>query len=210
MMLEAARWSVSELPLLVLTAIGTHLVVSGSQTLFHCGLGHHPLGGVSFRNHIRFHHAYYARGHLWPARIAASRETTPHTFLTVLAAAVMFFVLPFDFFLVTAAASAGPFCAHIYFDRAYHAEDSKLARFAWFRHKRQLHFVDHLHANSNFAVIDFFWDRLLGTYPIATLKPQPQHESPPLCMLSKRTDPNGTNIALDGRPASAGHDWYQT
>ena len=39
-----------------------------------------------------------------------------------------------------------------------------LERFAWFRRKQQLHFVHHLHANSNFAVIDFFWDRLLGTY----------------------------------------------
>jgi len=29
---------------------------------------------------------------------------------------------------------------------------------------RQLEDVHHLHANTNFAVIDFFWDRLLGTY----------------------------------------------
>jgi hypothetical protein len=27
-----------------------------------------------------------------------------------------------------------------------------------------LHFVHHRHANSNFAVIHFFWDRILGTY----------------------------------------------
>ena len=32
------------------------------------------------------------------------------------------------------------------------------------RRKRQLHFAHHLHASSNFAVIDFFWDRMLGTY----------------------------------------------
>ena len=36
--------------------------------------------------------------------------------------------------------------------------------FAWFRRKQQLHFVHHRHANSNFAIIDNFWDRLLGTY----------------------------------------------
>lgn len=63
-MLEVARWCVSELPLFVLTAMGTHLVVSGSQTLFHYGLGHDRVGGVFFRNHIRFHHTYYARDHL--------------------------------------------------------------------------------------------------------------------------------------------------
>jgi sterol desaturase/sphingolipid hydroxylase (fatty acid hydroxylase superfamily) len=76
----------------------------------------------------------------------------------------MFFVLPFDLFLVVAAASAGSFSAHVYFDKAYHAQESKLARFAWFRRKQQLHFVHHLHADSNFAVVDFFWDRLLGTH----------------------------------------------
>ena len=29
---------------------------------------------------------------------------------------------------------------------------------------QELHFVHHWHANSNFAVIHFFWDRILGTY----------------------------------------------
>jgi sterol desaturase/sphingolipid hydroxylase (fatty acid hydroxylase superfamily) len=166
MMLELARWSVSELPLFVLTGIATHLVVSGSQTLFHYSLGHHRLGGVFFRNHIRFHHSYYARGHLVSSAYRGDEgNNTPYFLIpTVLVGAVMFFVLPLDLFLVMAAASAGSFCAHVYFDTAYHAQDPMLARFAWFRHKQQLHFVHHLHAGTNFAVIDFFWDRLLGTY----------------------------------------------
>ena len=62
------------------------------------------------------------------------------------------------------AASAASFCAHVYLDKQYHTEASRLARFGWFKRKQQLHFVHHLHANSNFAVIDFFWDRLLRTY----------------------------------------------
>ena len=41
---------------------------------------------------------------------------------------------------------------------------SWLGPVSWFRRKQQLHFVHHRHANCNFAVIDFFWDRLLGTY----------------------------------------------
>ena len=45
-------------------------------------------------------------------------------------------------------------------DKEYHVVGSPLERFAaWFRRRQQLHFVHHLHANSNFAVIDFFWDR---------------------------------------------------
>ena len=62
MIVKLVDWPLWQLLLLVLIAIGTHLVVSGSQTLFHYGLGHHRLGGVFFRNHIGFHHTYYARG----------------------------------------------------------------------------------------------------------------------------------------------------
>ena len=92
-------------------------------------------------------------------------DNTPYFLIpSVLVAVVVFFVLPIDLFLVVVATSAISFYAHGYFDKAYHVQGSKLARFAWFRHKQQLHFVHHLHANSNFAVIDFFWDRLLGTY----------------------------------------------
>src|SRR3954454_17334535 len=86
-MLQLARWSVLELPLFTLTAMGTHLVMSASQTLFHYGLGHHRLGGVFFRNHIRFHHTYYARSHLampeaisCHPRSAVKKATTPRTF----------------------------------------------------------------------------------------------------------------------------------
>jgi len=83
---------------------------------------------------------------------------------TILVAGGMFLVLPVDLFGVVTAASAASFCAHVYLDKQYHTEGSSLARFAWFRRKQQLHFVHHLYANSNFAVIDSFWDRLLGTY----------------------------------------------
>ena len=74
------------------------------------------------------------------------------------------------FFAVVVAGGAS-FAAHVYFDKAYHTPDSWFAGHAWFQRKQQLHFVHHLHANSNFAVIDFFWDRLLGTYR------KPDHEA---------------------------------
>jgi sterol desaturase/sphingolipid hydroxylase (fatty acid hydroxylase superfamily) len=56
------------------------------------------------------------------------------------------------------------FCGHYYIDNQYHVAGSWLGRFSWFRRKQQLHFIHHRHGNCNFAVIDFFWDRLLGTY----------------------------------------------
>jgi sterol desaturase/sphingolipid hydroxylase (fatty acid hydroxylase superfamily) len=165
LMVEWARWFLSAPPLFVLAAICTHLVVSFSQTLFHYGFGHHRLGGIFYRNHIRFHHTFYARGHLVSSTYRGDEgNNTPYFLIpTILVAGGVFFVIPFDLYLVVIATSAASFYAHVYLDKEYHVAGSRLSRFAWFRRKQQLHFVHHLHANSNFAVIDFFWDRLLGT-----------------------------------------------
>jgi hypothetical protein len=37
--------------------------MSFAQTLMHYKLGHHPMGGKFFRNHINFHHTYYSKDH---------------------------------------------------------------------------------------------------------------------------------------------------
>jgi sterol desaturase/sphingolipid hydroxylase (fatty acid hydroxylase superfamily) len=155
-----------EAPLLTLTVVCTHLVISFTQTTSHRWLGHRPLGGFLFRNHINFHHAYYARGRLASTTYLADEgNNTPYFLIpTILLGGGLFFVLPFNLFLVMVLASVASFYAHVFFDKEYHVAGSRLERFAWFRRKRQLHFVHHLHANTNFAVIDFFWDRILGTY----------------------------------------------
>src|SRR5260370_41491717 len=140
-MVEWGRWFLSELTLIVLTAICTHLVVSSSQTLFHYGLGHHRIGGVFYRNHIRFHHADYANGHLVSSTYRGGEgNNTPYFLIpTILVAGGMFLVLPFNLYVVMIAASAASFSAHVYLDKEYHADGSNLARFAWFRRKQQLH-----------------------------------------------------------------------
>jgi sterol desaturase/sphingolipid hydroxylase (fatty acid hydroxylase superfamily) len=166
MIAHAGYWLLVDGPLLLLTALCTHWVVSGSQTILHRWLGHRRLGGVLFRNHINFHHAIYAKGHLATV-VAPGQEgnNTPFFLLPmIVVGSAMYFVLPHAVFVVVVLASAASFYAHVQLDKAYHVQGSRLARFAWFRRKQQMHFVHHLHANANFAVIDFFWDRLLGTY----------------------------------------------
>lgn len=160
------RWLIVETPLLVATAVCTHLVVSFSQTALHRWLGHRRLGGFFYRNHINYHHAYYAKGHLASSTYQGDEGNNTPFFLipTVLVGTGLFFALPLLLFLVMVLTSATSFYAHVFFDKEYHVAGSRLERFAWFRRKQQLHFVHHLHANANFAVIDFFWDRVLGTY----------------------------------------------
>ena len=145
-MLQILSRLLPELPLFLLTAITTHLVMSFAQTLMHYKLGHHRMGGKFFRNHINFHHTYYSKDHLVsPTYLGDEGNNTP-------------------FFFVQVAACAASFYAHVFFDKEYHVAGSRLHRFAWFRRKQELHFVHHRHANCNFAVIHFFWDRILGTY----------------------------------------------
>jgi sterol desaturase/sphingolipid hydroxylase (fatty acid hydroxylase superfamily) len=166
MMPEWGHRLLLEIPLFIMTAVCTHLVMSFCQTAFHRWLGHRPLGRSFFRNHINFHHAYYTRGHLASATYRGDEGNNTPFFLipTILVGGGLFFALPFQFFLVMMLAAAASFYAHVFFDKEYHVAGSPLERFAWFRRMQQLQFVHHLHANSNFAVIDFFWDRILGTY----------------------------------------------
>jgi sterol desaturase/sphingolipid hydroxylase (fatty acid hydroxylase superfamily) len=165
-MLQTVSWLLPELPLFLITAVATHLVMSFAQTLMHYKLGHHPMGGRFFRNHINFHHTYYSKDHLVsPTYLGDEGNNTPFFFIPVfLVGACTYLVLPVDLFVVQAVACAASFYAHVFFDKEYHVEGSRLHRFAWFRRKQELHFVHHRHANSNFAVIHFFWDRILGTY----------------------------------------------
>jgi Fatty acid hydroxylase len=154
------------LSLCLLVAVATHLVMSLGQTLIHYRIAHHPIGGKVFRDHINFHHTHYSDAHLVSQTyLGDDGNTTPYFFIpVVLAGACAYLLMPLDLFIVAVAACAASFYAHVFFDKEYHAEKSWLQRFAWFRRKQELHFVHHRHADSNFAVIHFFWDRVLGTY----------------------------------------------
>ena len=165
-MLHTGSPLLRELPLIVVTAAATHLVVSFFQTLMHSKLGHHAMGGKFFRNHINFHHTNYSKDHLVSATYLDDEgNNTPFFFIPVFAVgACMYFLLPVDLFVVLVVACAASFYVHVFFDKEYHVEGSQLLRFAWFRRKQELHFVHHRHANSNFGVVHFFWDRVLGTY----------------------------------------------
>jgi hypothetical protein len=48
-MLQTVSRLLPELPLILMTAVATHLVMSFAQTLMHYKLGHHPMGGKFFR-----------------------------------------------------------------------------------------------------------------------------------------------------------------
>ncbi len=151
---------------IIIAVIATHLVMSFFQPMLHYQLGLRRWGRMFFRNHINFHHAHYSKEHRVSKRyLDDGGNNTPYFLLSVaLAAGGAYFVLPLYVLIAVLITCVASFYAHTFFDREYHVEGSRLLRFRWFRHMQELHFVHHRHANSNFAVIDFFWDRLLGTY----------------------------------------------
>ena len=165
-MLQTVSPLVVKLSLFLMTAAATHLVMSFGQTLIHYKIAHHPMGGTFFRNHIKFHHIHYSGDHLVSRRYLGDEgNTTPYFLIPVfLVGGCAYFLLPLNLFVVMVIASAASFYAHVFFDKEYHSERPRFQHFAWFRRKQELHFVHHLHADSNFAVIHCFWDRIFGTY----------------------------------------------
>lgn len=148
------------------TATAAHLLMSLGQTLFHQYLGHRRWGGRFFRNHVQFHHAHYSGNHVTSNHYLDNGDNNTLFFLTPVAviAGLSFLFLRLDLLIVQLAAMSLSFYGHVYVDKQYHVTGSWLGRFSWFRRKQQLHFVHHRHANCNFAVINYFWDRFLGTY----------------------------------------------
>ena len=85
----------------------------------------------------------YAEGHLVSSVYRRNRRNNTPYFLipAIVVAGGMYLVLPFNLFVVMIAACTVSFGAHVFLDKQYHSEGTRLARFAWFRRKQQLHFV---------------------------------------------------------------------
>ena len=152
--------------LYVFTATSAHLVMSLGQTLFHRYLGHRRLGGTFFRNHVHFHNTQYSGDHVVSVPHGKNEGNNTPFFLipTIVVVGLSYLFVRLDLFAVELVVMSLSFYGHVYVDKQYHLTGSWLGRFSWFRRKQQLHILHHRHANCNFAVIDYFWDRLLGTY----------------------------------------------
>jgi sterol desaturase/sphingolipid hydroxylase (fatty acid hydroxylase superfamily) len=118
------------------------------------------------RNHLHVHHKHYSGDHIVTEYyLNEEANNTPFFLIPVtLVIGLGYLVLPLDLFIVQLIAMSISFYVHLYFDKHYHVAGSWLGRFAWFRRKQQLHFLHHRYADCNFAVVDNFWDWLLGTY----------------------------------------------
>src|SRR5260370_41973024 len=127
-MLQILSRLLPALSLILMTVVDTYLAMSFAQTLMHYKLAHHPMGGKFLRNHINFHHAHYSKDHLVSRTYLGDEgNNTPFFFIPVLlVGACTYLVLPVDLFLAQLVACAASFYAHVFFDKEYHIEGSRL------------------------------------------------------------------------------------
>lgn len=146
-------------------AVGTHYFATLIQTLLHRAVGHRRAGGRLCRAHMLNHHAIYRRTYTAPAYLDEEQSLTVYYLSPIAACTALAFWLLSPLFAVTVlAAFLLSMAAHAYVHVQYHLDGSTLARFSWFRRRQRLHQLHHEQPNRNFGVLEFFWDRLLGTY----------------------------------------------
>jgi sterol desaturase/sphingolipid hydroxylase (fatty acid hydroxylase superfamily) len=150
---------------LVAVAIGTYYAACFIQTVLHAQLGHDRRGGHVFRTHIRQHHAIYSDVFTSSEYLEEDESLTPLYLLPiVVVTALAFWILPLLLASTVLAVFMFSLWLHAYVHVQFHLEHSALSRFEWFRRRQQLHRIHHEIPNTNFGVLDFVCDRLLGTY----------------------------------------------
>jgi sterol desaturase/sphingolipid hydroxylase (fatty acid hydroxylase superfamily) len=153
-------------------AVAAYFVGSFLQTIMHRWLGHKAAGTFFQRRHVFDHHRIYSPRHLVSSKYSTvERSLTPYYAVPAGGVtALLGLVLPLAPFVSFSTTLLVSFGAHAYIHKHYHLQHTWLERSRWFCRRRDLHYVHHRDARCNYAVIDFFWDRLLGTFAEAPQK----------------------------------------
>lgn len=149
----------------LVSVILTYYAMAIVQTVLHKLFGHRNRINRIFRNHALGHHAKYSRDTL-----RTDRYIDSETYV------MFYYLVPAGCIGVPVYATGGPvvvagyavgvafaFWLHLYLHEQYHLTRSRLDGLAWFQRKRALHFEHHLNVRSNYAIVEFWIDHLLGT-----------------------------------------------
>jgi hypothetical protein len=145
--------------------VATYYYMAFVQTLLHRFFGHkdriHPI----YQTHAKGHHAKYPPNRLITDVWVDSERHVMWYFAIPLipGSLVMWYFFGPWLFVSHVASLAFTFWSHIYLHKQYHIRGTWWERFKWFQKKRELHFIHHRHAMANFAVVEFWLDRILGT-----------------------------------------------
>jgi sterol desaturase/sphingolipid hydroxylase (fatty acid hydroxylase superfamily) len=149
----------------IVTAFATFQVTCLVQTILHRWIGHRPLIRSIYASHTGSHHQIYRPEDFEQPAYRKDEASVSHTFVpaAVGIALIAWVVLPENMWSVATATVAATFVIHVYLHVHYHLSESNLSRFAWFRKRKELHRQHHVDPKTNFGVVEFFWDRVMGT-----------------------------------------------
>jgi sterol desaturase/sphingolipid hydroxylase (fatty acid hydroxylase superfamily) len=147
------------------TFIATYHTASVIQVVAHRLFGHAERLAPVFEAHELGHHRVYRdRDLLLDQWIPAEKHVMWYFVPLFTPMVVTFYVLaPLAIFVAHAWGIAFAVWWHVFLHRHYHLRGSVFERFKWFRLKRQLHFIHHRRVHRNYAIVEFWLDRLLGT-----------------------------------------------
>lgn len=143
-----------------------HTLASFLQTILHRVLGHSPIGAWLQSLHIGEHHSLYSGDQLRLPRYHEDEKSLTLFYLIPagLLVGLFYWLLPADLAIGASAGVLLSYWAHSFLHAQFHLTHSRLERVPGFRKLRALHMVHHRQPSRNFAVIDLYWDRLMGTF----------------------------------------------
>lgn len=149
----------------LVVAFATYYVASLIQVVFHRWFGHTRRIIRVYEVHVGGHHAQYSKDLLSDRWINTEQHVTWYyaiPFAPMVFGA--FWLLPWGLFIVHVSTLSFAIWWHLFLHRKYHIRGAWLERFAWFQRKRRLHLLHHQRPRRNYAIVEFGWDRVLGTF----------------------------------------------
>jgi len=151
----------------------TFHIVCIVQALLHRFFGHRQLILSIFKSHTGSHHTIYSATNFERPVYSTEEASVTYTIIpvAVIIPGVAYFLLSPYLTIVAGVTVTATFLANVYLHVQYHLESTWLTRFNWFNKYKELHRMHHIDQTTNFGVIGFICDRLMGTLC------KPSHES---------------------------------
>ncbi len=153
---------------LILTFIVALQTMGFIQAVLHKVFGHNPIKGLMFLHavHNQSHHKAYTADQFESAVYDQDEESITFSFLIPVAviSGIAYGVLPVEYFIAIASGSAVSYLLQIYLHTHFHLSKSWLLSYLWFRRLKRLHRVHHVYPDKNYGLINFYFDKLSGTY----------------------------------------------
>lgn len=155
--------------------VGTYYGAAIVQTVLHRIFGHHDRITPVYETHAKGHHTKYPPQRLLTdAWVDSERHVMWYYAIPFVPLALLIaWLCPAWVFLSHLAALLFAIWWHIYLHKQYHLRGCVWERFGWFRQKREAHFIHHRAVHTNYAIVEYWIDDLLGTRGKPAGNPRP-------------------------------------